>query len=1101
MMPNRHTLRSTMACGAALVGLLALRAPALAQPLAPERADHTRSTGATSAMSPPATTAPAGHTTSIVPPGQAQPAATQVDPSLFGAMRWRDVGPFRGGRALAGAGVPSVPGLYYFGAAAGGVWKTIDFGATWQPIFDSQDIGSIGAIAVAPSDPKTIYVGTGEGALRGDITYGNGVYKSTDAGRSWTHVGLADSRQIGALIVDPHDPNIVLVAAIGHAFGPNPMRGVYRSTDGGKTWTRVLFRDDQTGAIDVTFDPSNPKIVYAALWQVLRQPWHFSSGGPGSGLFRSTDGGVTWTELKGNGLPDGILGRIDVSVSAANPARVYAMIEAKDGGLYRSDDHGGHWKLVSQDGRIRQRAWYFSKIFVDPKSADTVFTVNTGLLKSTDAGKSFSLVSATHGDHHFLWIDPLNTKRMIDTNDGGASISLDGGLTWSTQDNQPTAAIYHIDTDTRFPYWLYGAQQDNSNLAIASYSDSGVIGSSDWYPAGGGECGFVLPDPRDAQIIVSDSENSISRYDRHTKQAQDISAWPVDNSGHPADELAHRFNWTSPMMRSPHDPDAIYVASEVVWKTTDHGHSWAILSPDLTRDDKSKQTASGGPLTKDITSVEYYDTVFALAESPLTKGMLWAGSDDGLIHLSNDDGAHWSDVTPDATKPGAALQWSAISMIDPSPFDAGTAYVAVDRHKLDDIKPYAFKTTDSGKTWQPIITGLPDGAVVHAVREDPKQRGLLYAGTERGVFVSFDDGAHWQSLQLGMPVSPVHDLMVHGDDLAIASHGRGFWILDDITPLRQLHPHASPAEMVLYTPEPAIRLYYPDDVDSRHPVGQNPPAGALIDYTLKTAPAGELTVDILDSGGKTLRHMSSTHSDKEVQPPEWPDRIVETGLIPAKAGMNRLVWDLRMDDPVQIPGAFYSDQAPRGPIVAPGQYQVKLTVGGRSQTVPLRVLVDPRVGDAAIPAIDAKTQLAVAATQDISVLHQTVNDVRAAKAGLARVKSGAGHCGAGQSLTAAADKLGGALGGLEQTLMQVNMKGSEANLAFPGMLNEQYATFQLTLGDADKPVTTQHQAMYDALHKRLETTLAAWQQVKSGDLGSFNAQLKQNGVCPVVGGQ
>ncbi len=626
-----------------------------------------------------------------------------------------------------------------------------------------------------------------------------------------------------------------------------------------------------------------------------------------------------------------------------------------------------------------------------------------------------------------------------------------------------------------------------------------MIGSSDWYPAGGGECGFVLPDPRDPQIIVSDSENSISRFDRHTMQAQDISAWPVDNSGHPADELAHRFNWTSPMMRSPHDPDAIYVASEVVWKTTNHGHDWAVISPDLTRNDKSKQTASGGPLTKDITSVEYYDTVFALAESPVAKGMLWAGSDDGLIHLSRDDGAHWTEVTPDATRPGAALQWGAISMIEPSPYDGDTAYVAVDRHKLDDIQPYAFKTTDAGRSWQPITTGLPDGAVVHAVREDPVQRGLLYAGTERGVFVSFDDGGHWQSLQLNLPSSPVHDLMVRGADLAIATHGRGFWILDDITPLRHLHPRAPAADVVLYTPAPAIRLYYPDDVDSRHPVGQNPPAGALIDYTLKAAPAGELTVDILDGGGKILRHMSSTHTDKEVQPPEWPDRIVETGLIPARAGMNRLVWDLRMDDPVQIPGAFYSDQAPRGPIVAPGQYQVRLTVNGQSRTTPISVLVDPRVGRAAIPAIEAKTRLAVATTQDISALHQTVNDVRAAEAGLARVKSGAGSCAAGRSLAANADKLAGALGGLEQTLMQVNMKGSEANLAFPGMLNEQYATFQLTLGDADMPVTTQHQAMYDSLHKRLQTTIAAWQQVKSRDLASFNAQLKQNGVCPIGG--
>jgi photosystem II stability/assembly factor-like uncharacterized protein len=990
------------------------------------------------------------------PPATPQPGA-QVDPALFSAMQWRNIGPFRGGRALAAAGVPSVPGLFYFGAAAGGVWKTIDYGATWKPIFDSQTNPSIGAIAVAPSNPNVIYVGTGEGALRGDITYGDGVFKSTDAGKTWTHIGLEDTRQIGALIVDPKNPNIVLVAAIGHAFGPNPQRGVFRSTDGGKSWTRTLFRDDNTGAIDVTFDPSNSKIVYAALWQVRRQPWHFNSGGPGSGLFRSSDGGVTWKELKGNGLPSGMLGRIDVAVSAANPKRVYAMIEAQAGGLYRSDDAGHSWKLINQDGRIRQRAWYFSKIFADPKVVDTLYNVNTGLQRSTDGGKTFNLVSATHGDHHFLWIDPTNDKHMIDTNDGGASISLDGGSTWSTQDNQPTAAIYHIAADARFPMWLYGAQQDNSNLAIASYSDEGVIGPRDWYPAGGGECGFVLPDPRDADIIISNAENSIGRYNRHVQQVQDISAWPVDNSGHAASELAHRFNWTSPMLRSPHDPDAIYVASEVVWKTTDQGHSWTIISPDLTRNDKSKQTPSGGDLTKDITSVEYYDTIFALAESPLTKGQLWAGADDGMLHVSPDDGAHWTDVTPALLKPGAKLEWSTISMIEPSHYDANTVYVAVDRHKLDDIAPYAFKTTDGGRSWTAIVSGLPNGAVVHAVREDTVQRSLLYAGTEQGVYVSFDAGGHWQKLQLNLPVSPVHDLLVHGNDLAIATHGRGFWMLDDITPLRQLQPNTTAADVMLYTPEPALRLYYPDEVDSRHPVGQNPPAGAIIDYYLKAKPAGELTVDILDSTGKTIRHLSSTHSDKVEQPPEWPDRIVEKDTIPAEAGMNRLVWDLRMSDPAQIPGAFYSGDAPRGPIVAPGKYQVKLTVNGASQTVPLTVVTDPRTAGSEA-AIDAKTALSIKVTADIDALHKAVNAVRSAEK----------QCPA----------LDSQLTPIEQTLMQVNMKGSEANLAFPGMLNEQYATFQSSLEDADTPLTVQHQAMYDEMHQRLSAELTKWQQLE-----------------------
>ena len=990
----------------------------------------------------------------------ASPAtAATVDPALFKALHWRSIGPYRGGRALAVTGVSGQPGLFYFGAASGGVWKSINSGANWTPIFDSQPIATVGAIAVAPSNSNIIYVGSGEGALRGDITWGDGVYKSIDAGKTWANVGLKDSRQIGAVIVDPANPDIVLVAAIGHAFGPNTERGVFRTTDGGRTWSRVLYKDADTGAIDVTFDPSNPRIVYAALYQVRRQPWNMSSGGPGSGLYRSTDEGATWTKLEGHGLPGGILGRIDVAVSGADPNRVYAMVEAADGGLYRSDDAGANWRLINADGRIRQRAWYFSKIWADPKSVDTVFALNTGMLKSTDGGKTFGLVSATHGDHHGLWIDPADPKRMINGNDGGASVSLDGGKTWSTQENQPTAAFYHVATDTRrFPYWVYGAQQDNSNLAVASFDDEGVIGPRDFFPAGGGECGFVIPDPRDPLVIYSDSENGINRFDKHSEQSQDISAFPGDFSGHPASELEHRFNWTSPLLMSSHNPDVLYWGADVVYKSTDHGHSWSIISPDLTRNDKSKQYSSGGPLTKDITSVEYYDTVFALAESPLRKGMIWAGSDDGLVHVTDDDGGHWRDATPTA-----APAWSSIDLIEPSHFDPATAYIAVDRHKLDDVKPYAWRTRDGGRTWTSIVAGLPDGAVVHAVREDPVRRGLLFAGTEKGVFVSFDDGGAWQPLQLDLPSVPVHDLAIQGDDLVAATHGRSFWILDDITPLRQIGGQGSGGEMTLVAPRPAWRLYYPDQVDTRRPVGENPPAGALIDYTFKTAPSGEVTVDILDSGGQLVRHLSSTHSDKVAQPPEWPDQIVPVDTIPAAAGMNRLVWDLRGSDPVQIPGAFYSGPTPRGVLVAPGQYQVRLTYAGRSQTAPLTLLADPRVRDSDA-AIAAKAALAMDVFHDIDRLHRAVNEIRAARARLA----------------GGSPELAARMSTIEEALMQVNMKGSEANLAFPGKLNERLATFALALDDADAMPTEPHLTAYHGLHDQLAVQLAAWDRLKSG---------------------
>jgi photosystem II stability/assembly factor-like uncharacterized protein len=986
------------------------------------------------------------------------PAAAPVDPALFKALHWRGIGPYRGGRSVAVSGVSGEPGLFYFGAAAGGVWKTIDSGARWTPIFDKEANLSIGAVAVAPSNHNVLYVGSGEGALRGDITWGDGMHKSVDGGKTWTSVGLRDTRQIGAVIIDPSNPDIVLVAAIGHAFGPNSERGVFRTVDGGKSWTRVLYKDADTGAIDVTFDPTNPTIVYAAMWQVRRQPWNFSSGGPGSGLYRSSDGGATWTRLQGHGLPGGILGRIDVVVSGADPRRVYAMIEAKDAGLYRSDDAGLTWRLINNDGRVRQRAWYFSKIYADPKSVDTLYAVNTGLLKSTDGGKTFALVSATHGDHHALWIDPSDPNRLINGNDGGASVSLDGGKTWSTQENQPTAAFYHVSVSPGFPYWVYGAQQDNSNLAVASFDDEGVIGPRDWYPAGGGECGFVIPDPRDRDIIYSDSENGVSRFDKRAEQSQDISAFPGDFSGHGADELEHRFNWTSPLMMSPHDPDTLYWGGDVVWKSGDHGHSWSIISPDLTRNDKSKQGPSGGPLTKDITSVEYYDTVFALAESPLKAGQLWAGSDDGLIHVSDDGGAHWNQVTPDGLP-----QWSEISMIEPSHFDPAAAYVAVDRHKLDDIAPYALRTRDGGKSWVSITAGLPDGAVVHAVREDPKRRGLLYAATEKGVFVSFDDGGAWQPLQLDLPASPVHDLAIAGDDLVAATHGRSFWILDDVTPLRQIGDRTAAAPVVLYTPQTALRLYYPDAVDTRRPVGENPPAGAIIDYAFKAAPSGEVSVEIIDPQGSVIRHLSSTRSDKVQQPPEWPDQKIPDDKIPAAAGMNRLVWDLRMSDPVQIPGAFYAGPTPRGPLVPPGRYQVRLTAEGQTLTAPLTVIADPRVKGSEA-AIDAKAALALAVWRDIDRLHKAVNAIRAARAALPPTATGQAA-----RMTA-----------IEEALMQVNMKGSEANLAYPGMLNERLATFALSLDDADRPPTEQTLALYTSLHGQLEAQLAAWDRMEGG---------------------
>ncbi len=1014
--------------------------------------------------------------------------AQQFSDSLMKGMKWRLVGPFRGGRVLAVTGVVGDPYTYYFGGVAGGVWRTTDGGITWIPLTDKQPFASIGSIAVAESNPGVIYVGTGESCLRGNISYGNGVYKSTDGGKTWIYIGLKDTQHIAKVLVNPRNPDLVYVAALGHAYGPNSERGVYRSTDGGKNWEKVLYKDEKTGAIDLTFDPHNPNVMFAALYEVQRTPWSLSSGGPGSGLYRSVDGGTTWKRLEGSGLPSGIMGRIGVSVSGADSNRVYALIEAKEGGLFRSDDGGDAWSKVNDDQRLTQRAWYFTHIFADPRNADTVYMLNTGLFRSTDGGKSLNLLPAPHGDHHGLWIDPANPRRMINGNDGGATISVDGGKTWSTQYNQPTAQFYHVASDNRFLYYLYGAQQDNSTVGIATRSDDGYIGRQHWYDVGGGESGYIVPDPRDANVVYAGSGGgALTRFDKRNEQEQDITVWPLDGSGHGAKDIKYRQAWTDPIAMSPHNPDVLYTAAEVIFRTTDHGMSWTTISPDLTRNDKSKQESSGGPITQDNTSVEYYDTVFTIAESPVQKDLIWAGTDDGLIQVTRDGGQHWSNVTPKGLP-----EWSLVSLIDASPHEAGTAYVAVDTHKLDDLRPYLYRTSDYGKTWTKITNGIPDGAYTHVVREDPKQKGLLYAGTETGIYVSFDDGSHWQSLQLNLPTSPIHDLIVKDDDLAVATHGRAFWILDDISPLRQLSAHAQD-DVALYNPRTTYRLHWPEYFDRRQPVAANPPNGALIFYYFKSAPKDEVTLEIVDSKGIVVRKYSSLEKKEAETPPEWPDLEPPQEKIPVEAGMNRFNWDLRYEAPRKLPGEVSAEFRDRGPMALPGTYQVRLTASGKSLTVPLEVKLDPRVNVAAAD-LQKQFDLNLKVRDELSELHQTVNEIRTLRIQFHGLQSRLGQDARFKSILAASDALDKKMTPVEEQLLQVKIKSSEASLNYPVLIDEQLHGLFFSVDSADAAPTQQQYAAFEELSREAAPLITQWNQIRSSDVVALNEMMKSESV-------
>jgi len=1017
----------------------------------------------------------------------------------FKGMKYRLIGPFRGGRSLTAAGIPGDPSTYYFGATGGGVWKSTDGATTWSSVFDKEGTGSIGSIAVSTSDPNTIYVGTGEACIRGNISQGDGVYKSLDGGKTWKNVGLRDSRAIGKVIINPTNPNIVFVAALGHPYGPNTERGIFRTTDGGKTWDKVLYKDENTGGVDVAFDPHNPNILFAALWQARRTSWSLSSGGPGSGLYRSNDGGATWKRLEEHGLPKGPYGRIGVAV-AANSDRVYALIEAHnpDGGLYRSDDGGESWEFVNPSHSLWQRPWYYMHIIADPVDENVVYIMDVEAYKSTDGGHLFDKVHVPHGDNHGLWIDPKDTRRMIASNDGGVTVTLDGGKNWTREDNQPTAQFYHVITDNATPYRVYGAQQDSGTVAIASRSDDGAIDRSDWYDVGGGEAGYIAPYPPDPNIVyAADYQGNITRFDKRIGQVKSITEQPELSDAWGAANLEHRFQWTAPVVISPHDPNTLYHGGERLFKTTDGGVHWEAISPDLTRNDKSKQRVSGGEITLDDSGTEYYDTIFTVAESPITKGLIWVGTDDGLIQITRDAGKNWSNITPKDLP-----EWSRISLIEASPHDAGTAYVAVDRHQNDDLKPYIYKTSDYGQSWTKLTNGIPEGSFTRAVREDPTKRGLLYAGTENGVYVSFNDGANWRPLKLNLPTTPVHDLVIKNNDLVVATHGRAFWILDDISPLRQFSDETEKKDVHLYAPAPAYRIQAGESFE-HHPskrTGENPPAGAVIYFYLKDAPkAGtETMLEILDGSGKVIRKYSSAETELLDEPPGPDDKKPEKEIKP-EAGLNRFVWDLRCEEAHRVPGYYlweYGGGA-KGPVAAPGQYQVKLTVGGESQIVPLEVKLDPRVN---VSPADLAQQFALLTQihDELNHVYDAVNQIQDVRAQLAGLKRRLPENASTKPIVSSADELEKKLVGVRDQMINLTISANEDSLAYPPQIDAKLAFLAMDVGSADSAPTEAEQVEFEKLKRQNGELLSRWDDLQRRDLAAFQKLTAEGSLSTVV---
>jgi photosystem II stability/assembly factor-like uncharacterized protein len=1053
------------------------------------------------------------------------PVDRKLASDAINSMKWRSIGHHRGGRVVAVAGHPTEDMIFYFGACAGGIWKTDDGGTYWQNISDGfLKTASVGAIAVSESDPNVIYAGMGESCIRNNVSYGDGVYRSTDGGKTWANVGLVETRHIARVRVNPRDSNLVYVAALGHTFGPNKERGIFRSKDGGDNWEQVLFVNETTGAADLIIDRNNPLILFATFWQVQRTPWGLNGGGPESGIYRSIDGGDTWENLNNKpGLPQVDKGRMGVTVSPARPGRVWTTIEAEHPGVFRSDDNGDNWEQVSDSHDVQARPWYYQHIFADPKDENTIWILNSSVWKSTDGGKAYEQVNTPHGDNHDLWIDPNNPKRMVEGNDGGATVTFNGGDTWSTIYNQSTAQIYHLDTDNQYPYRVYGTQQDNSAISVPSKTTKGAIPWGDCYTVGSSESGYIAVHPKDPNIVFSGAIGSspggggnLLRYDHSTGQVRIVTVWPEFYTGWGAKDMKYRFQWTYPIKFSPHDSNVLYVAGNVLFKSTDQGDSWEALSPDLTRHDPATLEPSGGPITKDTSGAENYATIFAFAESPVDKGVFWAGSDDGLVHISRNDGKTWEDITPKELG-----EWALITMIEPSHYDGAKAYMTATRYKMDDPRPLLFRTTDYGASWTAINEGIREGDYLRCVREDPEKPGLLYAGSETGIYVSFNDGGKWQSLNANLPVVPVYDLAIKSDDLVAATHGRSFWILDDVTILRQMSEDIQDSAFRLLQPRDTYRpaatfgarrgssgknymlalgaavAYYEhkDELGSVQQTfldaGQNPPAGAVITYLLKDSPSKELTLRISDSNGNVIKAFSSIKSDDSIHlQPEDP-------LASAQKGGNRFVWDMRYPFARKVPDDKALDPVTTGPLAPPGTYSVTLTVDGNSDTRTFQLIKDPRVATSQ-EDFEEQFKLAITVRDKFSQVTDAILDMRSIRDQATEWAKRADGTAIAEVVGNAANKLNGKLSEIEDQLMQTGYKGERDRLHIQAKLNRKLAELMNVISAADFRPTRQIYDVLSDINDRIDPNLVTLKDIKDKDLQDFINLLHEVEIPAIV---